>query len=56
MYYFKNSVGTVYIKNSIVFVNTKGYLLIMLIYDQKKLIDAYEFEMARLIDAEISNL
>lgn len=56
MYYFKNSAGTAYIKNSTVFVNTKGYLLIMLIHDQKKLIDAYEFEVARLIDAEISNL
>lgn len=56
MYYFKNSVGTAYIKNSTVFVNAKGYLLIMLIHDQKKLIDAYEFEVARLIDAEISNL
>ncbi len=56
MYYFKNSVGTAYIKNSTVFVNTKGYLLIMLIHDQKKLIDAYEFEIARLIDAEISDL
>lgn len=56
MYYFKNSVGTAYIKNSTVFVNTKGYLLIMLIHDQKKLIDAYEFEVARLIDKELNLL
>jgi hypothetical protein len=35
-------------------MNYPGF--IMLIHDQKKLIDAYEFEMARLIDAEISNL
>jgi hypothetical protein len=28
----------------------------MLIHDKDKLIDAYEFEMARLIDAEINNL
>lgn len=56
MYYFKNSVGTAYIKNSTVFVNTKEYMFIMLIHDQEKLIDAYEFEMARLIDAEIINL
>lgn len=45
MYYFKNSVGTAYIKNSTVFVNARGYMLIMLIHDQ-----------TRLIDAEISNL
>ncbi len=56
MYYFKNSVGTAYIKNSTVFVNTKEYILIMLIHDKDKLIDAYEFEMARLIDAEINLL
>ncbi|WP_414842126.1 hypothetical protein [Enterococcus saccharolyticus] len=56
MYYFKNSVGTAYIKNSKVFVNTNNYMLIMLIHDKDKLIDTYEFEMARLIDAEISNL
>lgn len=54
--YFKNSVETVYIKNSTVFVNTKEYLLIMLIHNQTRLIDAYEYEIARLIDAEISNL
>lgn len=56
MYYFKNSVGTTYIKNSTVFVNTKGYMLIMLIHNQEKLIDAYEFEIAKLIDAEINLL
>jgi hypothetical protein len=56
MYYFKNSIGIAYIKNSAVFVNTKEYMLIMLIHDKDKLIDAYEFEMARLIDAEINNL
>jgi hypothetical protein len=56
MYYFKNSIGIAYIKNSAVFVNTKEYMLIMLIHDKDKFIDAYEFEMARLIDAEINNL
>lgn len=56
MYYFKNNIGTVYIKNSTVFVDTKEYMLIILIHNQANLVDAYEHEMARLIDAEISNL
>lgn len=56
MYYFKNSIGTTYIKNSTVFVNTKEYMFIMLIHDKDKLIDAYEFEIAKLIDAEINLL
>ena len=56
MYYFKNSVGTATSKNSTVFVNTKGYLLIMLIHDKDNLMDVYEFEIARLIDAEINLL
>lgn len=56
MYYFKNTIGYVYIKHSTIFVSARDYMLIYLIHDKDKLIEVYEFEMARLIDAEINLL
>lgn len=61
MYYFKNTIGYVYIKHSTIFASTifastRDYMLIYLIHDKDNLMDVHELEMARLIDAEISNL